>query len=72
MLSDLPAWKRLISYPLSNHERISLTMSIFSDRNVVKVVGRLSGDDAQTFIDIIDEASFQILSPLVGGSVDSH
>jgi len=47
-------------------------MTIFSDRNVVEVVGHLSGDDAQTFIDVIDEASFQILSPLVCWSVDSH
>ena len=72
MRSGLPAWKRLISYPLSKHERISLIISIFSDHNGVEVVGHLSGDDAQDFVDAIDEASIQVLSPLVGGSVDSH
>jgi len=33
-------------------------MSIFSDRNVVEVVGHLFGDDARAFVDVIDEASF--------------
>jgi hypothetical protein len=39
---------------LSTHECISLIASIFSDRNQVKVVEGLSGDDAQNFIDVID------------------
>jgi len=47
-------------------------MSIFSDRNGVEVVGHLSGGDAQAFVDVIDEASIQVLSSVVGGSVDSH
>ena len=54
--SGLPVWKWLISYPLSKHERIPLIMSIFSDHNGVEVVGRLSGDDARAFVDVIDEA----------------
>jgi len=52
-----PAWKRLISRSFSVHDRISLITSIFLDRNEVKVVERLTGDDAQSFIDVISEVS---------------
>jgi len=38
-------------------------MSIFSDHNGAEVVGHLSGGDAQAFVDVIDEASIQIISP---------
>ena len=55
--SDPPAWEQLISHTLSTHERISLIVSIFSDRNQVKVVEGISGDDAQNFIDVIDAVS---------------
>ena len=55
--SDRPAWKRLISDPLSADERISLITTIFSDHDMTKVVEYLSGDDAQTFINVIDEVS---------------
>ena len=72
MRSGIPTWKWLITHPFLMHERIALITSIFSDRNEVEVVGHLSGDDAQAFVDVIDEASIQMLSPLVGGSVDSH
>jgi len=37
-------------------------MKIFSDRNQVEIVGHLSGDDAQKFIDVVDEVSFHIIS----------
>jgi len=53
--SDCPAWKRLISDTLATYERISLITVIFSDRNQVKRVRNLSGDDAQAFVDKIDE-----------------
>ncbi|KAF9644747.1 kinase-like protein, partial [Thelephora ganbajun] len=53
---DLPAWERLINHTLSTDERISLITSLFSDRDEVEMVGYLSGDDAQAFIDVIDEA----------------
>ena len=52
-----PAWERLIRDTLSVHERISLVTTIFSDRNQVEMAGNLYGDDAQTFIDMIDEVS---------------
>ena len=37
--------------------RIRLITPIFSDREEVEVVGRLSGDDAQAFIDAIDKVN---------------
>ena len=55
--SEDPGWKRLISRTLTMDERISLISTIFLDHNQVEVVGQLSGGDAQTFVDMIDEAS---------------
>jgi len=60
--SDLPTWKRLTNNPLPTHECISLITYIFSDRNDVEVVGRLSGDYARAFVDVIDEASTHTLT----------
>jgi len=62
----------LSSNALSIQERISRITSIFSDRNEIEIVGQLSGSDAQTFIDVIDEASLHTLLPLKNGSVRSH
>jgi len=45
------------------YERTSLITRIFSDYDQVKMVGHLSGDDAQTFIDMIDEVSLCALLP---------
>ena len=39
------------------NERADLIMSIFSDHDEVGVLKYLSGDDAQAFVDVIDEAS---------------
>jgi len=60
--SDLPTWKWLISYPLSTHECTSLVTSIFSDRDDVEAVGRLSGDDAQAFIEVIYEVGMRSIT----------
>lgn len=57
MYSEDTAWKRLISHPLVPDERTRLITTIFSDHNQVKMVEHLSGDDAQAFIDVIDEVS---------------
>ena len=58
MYSEPRPWKRLISdITLSKHERVSLITCIFSDSNEVESVRLLSGDDAQAFIDVIDEVS---------------
>jgi hypothetical protein len=45
---------------------------IFSDSNQVKMVENLIGDDAQNFIDVIDDVSTCTLSLLGSMSVDSH
>ena len=52
-----PSWKRLIGDTLTIDERVSLITAIFSDRNQAKMVGYLSGDDAHTFINMMDEVS---------------
>ena len=54
-LSGVPAWKRLICCSLSSDERISLITIIFSDRSETELVGRLSGKDAQSFVDVVDQ-----------------
>ena len=55
MCSDILAWKRLIDHPLSTAERVSLITEIFSDRDRTEAVRRLSEEDAQSFIDVVDE-----------------
>jgi len=62
MYSENPAWKWLISPTLATHECIPLITTIFLDNDQVKVVMQLSGDDAQTFINMIDEVSPDTIS----------
>lgn len=69
--SGPPAWKRLISQPLSTYERIALITTIFSDRGKAEVTEHISGDDAQAFIDVICEVSIHTAVPLKGGLDDS-
>ena len=57
MYSEQPPWKQLITRTFTTRERISLITTTFSDSNQVKMVNQLSGDDVQTFIDVLDEAS---------------
>ena len=45
----------MIDCPLTTDERVSLITAIFSDRNEIDVVKRLRGDDAQSFVDVMDE-----------------
>jgi hypothetical protein len=51
----IPVWRRLIDHPPNPDERISLITNIFSDRDGIEVVRQLRGDDAQSFVDVIDE-----------------
>ena len=51
-----PSWKRLLEDPLTTHERISLITTIFSDHGGAGGAGYLSGDDAQTFVDALDDS----------------
>ena len=64
--SNPPAWRRFTNYTVAARDRIPLITTIFSDHGEAKMVRRLSGDDAQTFIDMVDEASPQ------SGWVNSH
>lgn len=49
------AWKRLVDRPFRLDERISLITDIISDRNEIEVVTGLNRDDAQAFVDAVDE-----------------
>ena len=59
--TPIPAWRRLISHPLPIEKRVILIMAIFSDKDEVGEVNHLCGDDAQTFVDVIDEVGTFIL-----------
>ena len=48
-------WKRLIGHSLAAAERISLIIDLFSDRDENEAAKRLGGDDAQSFVDVVDE-----------------
>ena len=54
-MCSIPPWKRLIGRPVPEFERISLITAIFSDNNEIGIVRSLRGDDAQVFVDRIDE-----------------
>ena len=51
----MSAWKRSIDQPIAIDKRISLITAIFSNRNVAEAVKCLSRDDAQAFVDVVDE-----------------
>lgn len=53
--------KRLIGYTLAPHERISLIATIFLSDDQVRMVEHVSGDDAQTLIDTIDEVGPSVI-----------
>ena len=50
-----PAWKRLITSPLTSDARITLITHIFSDNDETEAAKGLCGDDAQTFVDVVEE-----------------
>ena len=51
----ITAWKRSMDRPIAVDQRISLITAIFFDRGVAEAVKRLSRDDAQAFVDVVDE-----------------
>ena len=57
MYSGTPAWKRLIDHLLAPDEQISLITDIFSDRDETEIVKHLRGEDAQSFVDLIDQVN---------------
>jgi len=58
---DEPAWKRLASRAFLPHGVVSLIETILMSEDEVKMIGNLSGDDAQNFVDVIHE----VFSPLL-------
>ena len=55
MRSGTPALERLVSRPLPANECISLITDLFSDRDEVEAIKRLSRANAQSFVDVLDE-----------------
>ena len=51
----ISAWKRSIDQPIAIDERISLITAIFSNRSVAEAVKCLCREDAQAFVDVVDE-----------------
>jgi len=51
-----PAWKQFINQTPLTNECIPLITSIFSNRDEVEAFQYLSGDDARTFVNMVDEA----------------
>jgi len=51
----ISAWKRSMDQPIAVDKRISLITAIFSNRGVAETVKRLRRDDAQAFVDVVDE-----------------
>ena len=51
----ISAWKRSIDRPIAIDKRISLITAIISDRRVTETAKRLSKEDAQAFVDVVDE-----------------
>ena len=45
----------MVELPLASDEQISLITDILSDRDETEVVKHLHGDDAQSFVDMIDK-----------------
>jgi len=50
-----PAWKRLISRTFSSHEVISLIEATLMSEDAHVMIRDLRGDDAQTFVDVMQE-----------------
>ena len=52
---DAPACKRLISRSLSPEQVISLIEALFTSKEEVAMISDLDGDDAQAFVDVVNE-----------------
>jgi len=67
-------WERLISHQLASHERTSLITTLFLEENWYEMVTRFSirGDDAQAFIDVIDEESPHSSCPIENRTINLY
>ena len=57
---EAPACRRLISLAFSIHEVTSLIETIFENEAEVRMVRGLSGDAAQTFIDVVHKVHLHV------------
>ena len=64
--SDSPLWKHLIDRRLTEDERVSLIVDLFSDHSEFEALKDLSKDDAQFFIDAIDEVPLHSCVGMIG------
>ena len=51
----ISAWKRSIDHPIAIDKRISLITAIFFNHHVTEAVKCLCREDAQAFVDVVDE-----------------
>jgi len=51
----ISTWKRSVDQPIAIDKRISLITAIFSNRSVAEAVKCLCKEDAQAFVDVVDE-----------------
>ena len=68
--SDKQAMRRLLSRAVPQDELPSVIETIISNAKAADIAGSLRGGDAQTFIDIIDEASYHTTPSLKNQSID--
>ena len=61
MYSGIPAWKRLVDRSLTADKRASLIKIVLSDRSETDVIKCLQKDDAQSFIDVVDEVLYSFI-----------
>ena len=64
--SDFPVWKHLAGSPLTTGERVSLIADIFSDQDEIDALMALTGSDAQSVIDVIDEVLVHLHGRMTG------
>ena len=62
ILVEPEACRRLISLAFSTHEVTSLIEAIFTNKAEIRMVRSLSGDAAQTFVDVVHKVRFRVLS----------
>ena len=64
--SDIPVWKHLVNSPLTTDERVSLIADLFSDPDEIDIIKALSGSDAQSVIDVMDEVLVHSCARMTG------
>lgn len=58
LFCDAKAWGRVIGHSFTPHELPSLLETIFSSQVGKEKIRSIHGDDAQDFVDVIDQARF--------------